>query len=206
MKPQEFVNKYYPFAREVEKETQIPAVAILAQAALESGWGKRDIGNNLFGVKYRKGDWGSQRVLTTEYADRPEAYPEKDVVSMDYIPSINKYKFKVYQKFADYPTPKEAFLAHSRLLLTDRYKSALKWKDNPVRYLIAIWKAGYATDTNYDEKMKAMVKSIEKRLPEKEYIREVIETMNTIKRIEPKLFLVSEKIDLEKDKLERRLS
>lgn len=32
MKPEDFVKKYYPFAKEVETETSIPAIAILAQA------------------------------------------------------------------------------------------------------------------------------------------------------------------------------
>jgi flagellum-specific peptidoglycan hydrolase FlgJ len=152
----------------------------MAQAALESSWGERAIGNNLFGIKYRKGDWNYQRVLTTEFADRPETFNRDDIVSMDYIPSINKYKFKVYQKFADYPTPTEAFLAHSRLLLTKRYKHALKWQYSPVRYLVAIWKSGYATDESYGNKMEGMVESIEKRLPP---VREAIKALSEIESI-----------------------
>jgi flagellum-specific peptidoglycan hydrolase FlgJ len=164
MTPDKFIQKYYPYAKEAEKETGIPAIAVIAQAALESGWGKRAIGNNLFGIKYRKGDWNYQRVLTTEHADSLKAFNPEDVVSIDYIPSTNKYKFKVYQKFADYPTPTEAFLAHSRLLLTERYKDALRWRYSPVRYLVAVWRSGYATDVNYGKKMGKMVESIEKRM------------------------------------------
>ena len=180
MTPKKFVEKYYPYAKEAEKETGIPALAITAQAALESGWGKHVIGNNLFGIKYRNGDWNYQQILTTEYADRPEVFNRDNIVSMDYIPSINKYKFKVYQKFADYPTPKEAFLAHSRLLLTERYKEALKWRYSPVRYLVAIWRAGYATDTNYGKKMEDMVESVKRRLPD---VREVVKVLSEIESI-----------------------
>jgi flagellar protein FlgJ len=155
----------------------------MAQAALESGWGEKAIGNNLFGIKYRKGDFGYQKVLTTEYSPNKNAYNGQEVKSIEYDSNKKLYKFKVWQYFADYPTPKEAFLAHSQLLLTERYKYALRWKDNPTRYLIAIWQAGYATDPEYGIKMINMIKSIENRIPKD--VRKVIETMNTIKRIEP---------------------
>lgn len=164
MKPEDFVKKYYPFAKEVETETSIPAIAILAQAALESGWGEKSIGNNIFGIKFKKGDWGYQKALTTEYSSSPSDFKGKEVVSKTYIPEINKYKYKLYCYFADYPSPKEAFLAHSELLLTKRYNQSLRWSYSPKRYLISIWRSGYATDPNYGRKMCQMVNSINKRL------------------------------------------
>lgn len=210
MKPEQFIKKYNSFAFEAEKITEVPGEAQLAQGAFESGWGRYAIGCNLFGIKYRKGDWGFQRVLTTEYSHKPDAFPEKDIVTMDFIPSLNKYKYKVYQLFADYPSPLEAFLAHSRLLLTSRYIDALRWKDDPKRYLIAIWRAGYATDPNYGHNISKVVDSIERRLPreedrEKQYIRETIEKLEIIKSIEPKLFTVPKKVNLEENKLLNRL-
>jgi len=164
MNPSEFVTKYYPFGLEVEKETSIPAIAILAQAALESGWGKSAIGNNLFGIKFRKGDYECREVLTTEYSDSHDEWKGKNVKSKVYIPEINKYRYKVWQYFADYKTPKDAFLRHSKLLLTDRYKHSLRWKHSPKRYLISVWRSGYATDWNYGRKMCDMVDSINRRL------------------------------------------
>lgn len=177
MTPNEFINKFYPFAKEVEKETEIPALAIMAQAAHESGWGKAAIGYNIFGIKFRKGDPGYKEILTTEYSSRPDMFKGQNVKSVVYDKKTNKYKYKVLQYFADYPTPKEAFLAHSRLLLNDRYKHALRFKHSPKRYMIAVWRAGYATDPNYGRKICAMIDSVVKRLP-----REPIE----IERIEPK--------------------
>ena len=56
MKPTEFINKYMPFAKIPQTETGIPAIAIIAQSALESGWGKKAIGNNLFGIKWTIND------------------------------------------------------------------------------------------------------------------------------------------------------
>lgn len=164
MKPEDFIKKYLPFAKEVEKETSIPAIAILAQAALESGWGEKSIGNNIFGIKFKKGDWKYQKVLTTEYSESSDDFKGKEVVSKVYVKELNKYKYKLYCYFADYETPKEAFMSHAKLLLTDRYKPALLWNNDPIQYLLSIWNSGYATDPNYGAKMIAMVHSIEKRL------------------------------------------
>jgi flagellar protein FlgJ len=164
MTPIEFVKKFYPFALEVEKNTSIPAISIMAQAALESGWGEKAIGNNIFGIKFKKGDWSSQTVLTTEYSKDSHAFDSKNVISKIFIKEKNVYQFKVWQYFADYETPKEAFMAHTKLLLTDRYKPALRWCNNPKRYLISVWRLGYATDINYGRKMCQMVDSIKKRI------------------------------------------
>ena len=180
MTPNEFVKKYFPYAREVEKETEIPAIAILAQAAHESGWGRAAIGNNLFGIKYRKGDSGYKEILTTEYSSRPDMFKGQNVKSVVYDKKTNKYKYKVLQYFADYPSPKSAFMAHAELLLNDRYKHALRWKHSPKRYMIAVWRAGYATDPNYGRKICEVIDSVVKRLPEQEREQIVMEP------IEPK--------------------
>lgn len=164
MTPSEFVSTYYPFALEIEKKTSIPALSIMAQAALESGWGKKAIGNNLFGIKFKKGDFGFIEVLTTEYSSSSNKFNSEKVKSKTYIKDANKYKYKVWQYFADYKTPYEAFLAHSELLLSDRYKHCLRWSYSPKRYLIAVWRSGYATDINYGRKMCQMVDSINRRL------------------------------------------
>ena len=162
--PDKFVKTYYPFAKQVEDETGIPAVAILAQSALESSWGNKAIGNNLFGIKFKKGDYGYQKVLTTEYSDKPDKFKGEDLSSVTWDVERKKYKYKVYQYFADYKTPYDAFLAHSKLLLSERYKTALQYKDNPELFLKEVARCGYATDPNYANKMAQMVKSITKRL------------------------------------------
>ena len=165
MEPGKFVKENYPFAVEVERETGIPAVAIVAQAALESGWGEKSIGNNIFGIKYRKGDTGFRKVLTTEFSEDPNAFRGHEVKSVKFDSDVNKYRFKVYQYFAEYPSVKAAFMAHARLLLSNRYKGALIHANNPKLYLSAIWQMGYATDPNYGKKMDKMVDSVLKRLP-----------------------------------------
>lgn len=167
MNPNEFIQTNLPFAKAIETETGIPAIAILAQAAFESGWGKKSIGNNIFGIKY-KGKGLFQKVLTTEYFnDRNDfdgVIPDEDVVIVEYHLGINKFQVKAYLKFADYATPFEAFREHSRLLLTDRYIHALQYANDPKMYLRKIAESGYATLPDYAEKMADMVDSVIKRL------------------------------------------
>lgn len=163
MTTKEFVTNNYPFALQVEAETGISALAIMAQAALESDWGKKAIGFNIFGIKFR-GVGKSQRALTTEYDEDEFAYPEEDVVSKVYLKKEGKWFFRVYRLFQDYDSVKEAFDAHAKVLLHKRYESAFKFKDDPVKFLQEVWKCGYATDVHYGEKMKGMVDSIKRRL------------------------------------------
>ena len=120
----------------------------MAQCCLESGYGKKSIGNNLFGIKYRKGDYGCQEVLTTEYHTSPNEFKGKKVKSKTYDQVKGMYCYKIWDYFADYQSPKDSFLAHAKLLLTDRYKPAFKHKD-PKLFLAEIASCGYATDPNY---------------------------------------------------------
>lgn len=164
MKPNEFVKHYYPIAKEVEEITGIPALAIMAQSAFESGWGAKKIGNNLFGIKYKKGDFAYQKVLTTEYSSDPKKFDGQEVLHKEFDNERRKWKFKIYQYFADYPTELDGFIAHAKLLMSDRYIHALEYSDDPVLYLQKIAAAGYATGPLYAVKLAAMVQSIKKRL------------------------------------------
>lgn len=181
MTPDNFIKKYWPIAKKIQAKTKIPALAIMAQAALESGWGKYAIGNNLFGIKYRTGDWNYQKVLTTEYSSSPNKFKGQKIKSIKYVESLNKYRYKIWQYFAEYKTPHDGFLAHAKLLLSNRYKDALKWTYSPLRYLIAVWRSGYATDPNYPKKMAQMIHSVKKRLPRNEIEMERIKSIPTPK-------------------------
>lgn len=144
-----FLKEVKPHADAMEEKHGIPSVAILAQCVLESGWGKKRIGNNLFGIKYN-GHGKSQRSLTTEHSTDPNAFTE-GVESVKEIGGV--YIFKVWQDFADYDSIEECITEHSALLLTERYSEARRWIYSPKRYLISIWRLGYATDTNYGYKI-----------------------------------------------------
>ena len=52
MTKQDFVNKFYPAAKAAGAEFNINPVVVLAQAAIESGWGESKLSsyNNFFGI------------------------------------------------------------------------------------------------------------------------------------------------------------
>lgn len=137
-----FMNQLLPHARQAASELGVDANVLLAQAALETGWGKSLIKNgqgessfNLFNIKADKSWQGEQsRVATLEY-DNGVARKE-----MAGFRSYDSYK----QSFDDYVN----FIKSN-----PRYSEALKKADNPAQYVRELQKAGYATDPRYAEKI-----------------------------------------------------
>lgn len=168
MTPKEFVTKLYPFALLTQQKSGISAVAILTQAALESGWGKAAPGNMYFGVKDTDGVNGNEQLLTTtEYSKRADLkFPE--IISITpVIRNGQKYfKYKVKDYFRKYNSPEECFTDHAKFFqVNPRYTKALEVKADYNRFFEEIAKAGYATDPNYADTLKSVAKSIVKNLP-----------------------------------------
>lgn len=165
MKPSEFVKAYLPYAKETERKTGISAKAILAQAALESGWGKAAPGNMFFGVKDTDGINGNEQLLTTtEYSRRTDL---KFPVIISVTPVIRNgqkwFKYMVKDYFRKYNTPEECFTDHANFFFKNkRYRQALTVKHDPYKFAEAIAAAGYATDPNYAKTLKQIISMIEK--------------------------------------------
>ena len=142
-----FVDKLLPHAKIVSQSTGIPPHFMLAQAALESGWGKHEIryannspSYNLFGIKAGlswKGD--VVETVTTEYVG---GVPQKVIE-----------KFRAYNSYA------EAFNDYAKLLLDNpRYAKVLKSTD-AATFANGLQRAGYATDPLYAEKLIRILNS-----------------------------------------------
>lgn len=166
MSPSSFVSKYRTYARETENKTGIDSRFTLAQAALETGWGKYAPGNMFFGVKAnpeiipenRRQLLTTKEVLSHPYATFPQ------VISITPL-SNGKYMYVVKDWFRKYATPEECFTDHANLFQRlDRYKEAMKVKEDPYRFAEEVAKAGYATDPNYASSLKAVIKTIERNL------------------------------------------
>ena len=143
---QAFVDRMLPDAQAAEAATGVPAEYILGQAALESGWGKRQLTGadgtpsyNLFGVKAGSG-WKGATVdaVTTEYVDgRP---------------------CKMVQKFRAYGSHAEAFQDYAQLLAASpRYAPALRGARSAVGFASGLQSAGYATDPAYAAKLTRVI-------------------------------------------------
>jgi len=164
MTQHDFVKKFLPHAMQTETKTGISAIAILAQAALESGWGKAAPGNMFFGVKDTDGVNGNEQLLTTtEYSRRADLkFPQIISVTPIVRNGVKMFRYKVKDYFRKYNSPEECFTDHARFFLKNkRYTQALEVKHNPYLFIDAIAKAGYATAPNYSVTLKAVAKNIE---------------------------------------------
>ncbi len=140
LSPSEFSRLFGPVAREASKRSGVPASIILAQAALETGWGSSTIGDakNLFGIK-GTGPAGSIRVPTEEV--------------------INGRRVTINDNFRKYNSWQESIEDHGRLLQNSRYARAMAVKNDPDQFARELQRAGYATDPEYASKLISIMKS-----------------------------------------------
>jgi len=142
-----FIEKLLPYAKKAAKVLGVSPAALIAQSALETGWGKKVIQSanqassfNLFNIKANEA-W-------------PGEYISKNSLEIENGIGIKrKSRFRAYnnieQSFNDY----QSFIQQN-----PRYAEALKQGDNADRYVEELQKAGYATDPQYAEKIKNIMK------------------------------------------------
>lgn len=167
LSPLDFVRLLLPFAKITEEKTGISAIAILAQAALESGWNKSCPGWMYFGVKDTDGINGNEQLLTTtEYSRRPDLkFPQ--IISITPVVRFGQkyFKYVIKDYFRKYSSPEECFTDHANFFLRNpRYSNALAVRNNPVAFVNEIAKAGYATDPSYVQLLTSIIKTIERCL------------------------------------------
>jgi flagellar protein FlgJ len=166
--PQLFTKYLFPFASDCQKETGISALAILAQAALESGWNSKSPGWMFFGIKDTDGVNGNEQLITTtEYSRKNNLTPkEVGLVSIIKVEPVlirgqKFFKYTGKDYFRKYNSPKESFVDHANFFIKNkRYTKALTVKSDPYKFIDEIALAGYATDPNYATTLKSIVKKI----------------------------------------------
>lgn len=148
----EFAARMRPHALAAERQTGIPAHFMVAQAALETGWGRAEprfadgrTSFNLFGIKAGRGWKGATvEASTLEYVDgQPQRQTER---------------FRAYGSYA------EAFADYGRLLTeSPRYSAAAASRDG-AGFARALQSAGYATDPQYAAKLERIIRTLETRV------------------------------------------
>lgn len=141
-----FVQQHTAAAEKAAAETGIPAQFMLAQAALETGWGKREIigtdgtaSHNLFGIKAGS-NWSG---------------PTVDVTTTEYIGGRPQ---KVVQKFRAYASEAESFADYAKLMKdSPRYANVVANASDAKGFAQGLQKAGYATDPAYAEKLGKVI-------------------------------------------------
>lgn len=139
--PEAFVKSIWPAAQETAKELGVSARALVAQAALETGWGRKLVGgsdsHNLFGIK-ATGGWQGGKVTSGTH----EYFGGKRVDIRD--------------DFRAYDSVQQSFDDYARLMRSKRYAGALAAGEDPARFARALQKAGYATDPSYAAKITSI--------------------------------------------------
>lgn len=143
-----FVRQHQEAARAAEQASGIPASFMIAQAAHESGWGRREIrhadgttSHNLFGIKAGAG-WRGQvaEAMTTEVVD---GQPRRMV-----------------QKFRAYASHADSFADYAALMRSQpRYQEVLAAGPNARGFAESLQRAGYATDPRYADKLTDMIQT-----------------------------------------------
>ncbi|MBU1427073.1 MAG: flagellar assembly peptidoglycan hydrolase FlgJ [Gammaproteobacteria bacterium] len=148
---QTFVDKMRPHAELASLATGIPAHLIMGQAALESGWGRREIkmadgrdSHNLFGIKAGK-DWNGKvaAVTTTEYHNG--------------VASKQVARFRAYDSYS------ESFQDYARLLKENSRYAEVVGQGDAKGFAQALQQAGYATDPHYADKLAGVIGGIRAR-------------------------------------------
>lgn len=141
--PEDFVEKMMPYAVKAVEGIAMNPLVLVAQAALETGWGKHvPSGNNYYGIKAGK-SWNGM----TQDLDSPE-FENGAMVTRN-------------SRFRAYPSVLESMKDYVSLITgNERYSKAANKSFDPDSYFDEIQKAGYATDPQYSAKLKNITRQI----------------------------------------------
>lgn len=144
--PEEFISKLWPQAQQAAQELGVDAKVLLAQSALETGWGKHVIhdkqgqnSHNLFGIKASH-NWQGKTVSvqTVEYESG--------------VASKRQALFRAYDSYEESFNDYVGFLKQN-----PRYQEALLKNDSNEGFVRGLQKAGYATDPAYATKILSIL-------------------------------------------------
>ncbi|GIE00495.1 hypothetical protein Adu01nite_18450 [Paractinoplanes durhamensis] len=147
--PEQFLAAAVPGAQKGWQEYGVPASVTIAQAILESGWGRSGLSTadrNYFGIKCQSGSFGKlasgcHDYVTTECTKTGEC-------------------FSTTATFRTYATMSHSFRDHGNFLrVNSRYKPAFAYTRDANKFIWNVWKAGYATDPNYYTKITTLMAS-----------------------------------------------
>lgn len=137
---QEFVAQMMPHAQRVAQQTGVDPRIVIAQAALESGWGRRAPGNNFFGIKSH-GVPGGNTFATTEV--------------------VNGQPVRTRDSFRAYGSMGESADGYAQFLRQNpRYRPMLQAQGLDAQ-IAALGASGYATDPNYAAKIRQIAAGIQ---------------------------------------------
>ncbi|MEZ9265843.1 flagellar assembly peptidoglycan hydrolase FlgJ [Vibrio splendidus] len=139
--PESFVTSMKPYAEKAASALGVDSSLLLAQAALETGWGSKMIKNSL----------GNSNNLFNIKADRSW---KGDKVATQTLEFHGKTAVKESASFRSYSNFEDSFNDYVKFLNENpRYETALQHQGNSENFIKGIHQAGYATDPNYADKV-----------------------------------------------------
>ena len=149
---EDFLRQLRPHAEQAARELGVDPNALLAQAALETGWGRSvpcnangDCSFNLFGIKAGS-QWSGATV---------------NVPTLEFEAGIPVRKV---ERFRAYDSPADSFRDYAALIRdSSRYANARGAGDNVEAFATALQQGGYATDPHYAQKIAAVASEVRAR-------------------------------------------
>lgn len=129
-----FVKTLLPHAITAGKTLGVDPKVILAQAALESNWGKSILSHNIFSIKHTSKKSGNSITVKAKEFQNGKALYKKE-------------------KFRSYNTYGEAFADYTRIIQKAHYRKHMQNLRTPSDYATSLQRAGYATDPKYAKKI-----------------------------------------------------
>jgi flagellar protein FlgJ len=151
---EEFISGLMPHAEAAARELGVDPRNLIAQAALETGWGRSKPGgdsHNLFGIK-AGGSWNGASVQanTEEFAGGISG--------------------RVDASFRAYGSPRESVEDYVRLIRDNpRYTDAMNTGSDVQAFANALQRGGYATDPDYARKLSAVAAEVRQRIAVTEF-------------------------------------
>ncbi|MGL1958481.1 MAG: flagellar assembly peptidoglycan hydrolase FlgJ [Colwellia sp.] len=147
--PKDFVSALTEPAKMVQEKLGVPFQVVIAQAALETGWGQKIIqaddgssSNNLFNIK-ADNRWAGSKI-------------QKDTLEFEQGTMVKKSApFRAYQSLSESVDDYVNFLSDN-----DRYQGALQNASDVEHFLHGLQQAGYATDPQYANKIMATLRTV----------------------------------------------
>jgi flagellar protein FlgJ len=147
--PKDFVSALTESAKVVQAKLGVPFQVVIAQAALETGWGQKIIkdqqgssSHNLFNIK-ADNRWAGEQI-------------QKDTLEFENGTMVKKSApFRAYESLSESFNDYVDFLSSN-----DRYQDALQKSSDVEQFLHGLQKAGYATDPEYANKIMATLRTV----------------------------------------------
>jgi flagellar protein FlgJ len=143
--PTDFVKTIWPYAKEAANLLGVDPKLLIAQAALETNWGRKIIGDhatshNLFNIKAST-DWN------------------KKIVTASTLEEKNGVLIKEHARFKQYDSYQESFADFVDTLKSHTRYASVQSAENPQKFTQALQAAGFATDKNYASKIMSIFDS-----------------------------------------------